>query len=446
MVMEAADQIGGGTRSEFLTLPGFLHDVCSAIHPLARVSPFLQRLPLDQYGLEFIEPPVALAHPLDGGRAAVIERSVSKTAANFGRDAGSYGALMEPLVRNAPTLIDEIMRPIRPPAHPFMLARFGIEAIRSAAGLARARFKEEGTRAVFSGMAAHSMLPLDRGPTAAFALLLGTTAHAVGWPLVRGGSQRIADAMAAYLKTRGGEIRTGHRVSTIGEAEGGHGLFLFDITPRELLAIAGKRLPPGYRRQLAAFRYGPGVFKVDWALDGPVPWQAPECGRAGTVHVGGSMEEVVAAEAAVARGEAPERPFVLFAQQSLFDETRAPEGRHTGWAYCHVPNGSDVDMTERIEAQIERFAPGFRNRILARSVMNPAAVERHNPNCVGGDINGGLADLRQLFLRPTWRLYSTPDRQLYLCSSSTPPGGGVHGMCGYFAARTALRRASFQVT
>ncbi|HYM49274.1 MAG TPA: NAD(P)/FAD-dependent oxidoreductase [Candidatus Limnocylindrales bacterium] len=439
-VLEGADRIGGGTRSEPLTLPGFTHDVCSAIHPLARISPFFQGLPLEARGLTFIEPPVALAHPLDGGRVAIVERSVRATADAFGRDAGAYFALMAPLARRSADLVAEILRPVRPPAHPLFLARFGLHAIRSATALARSRFHEEGTRAIFTGMAAHAMLPLDRPPTGAFALLLGMTAHAVGWPLARGGSQRIADALALELQAHGGEIRTGSPVSSAAQLPA-HRAALYDVTPRQLLAIAGDRFPASFQGALQRYRYGPGVFKVDWALDDRVPWAAPACLQAGTVHVGGSMEEIVASEAAVSRGEVPQHPFVLFAQQSLFDDSRAPAGKHTGWAYCHVPNGSQVDMTERIEAQIERFAPGFRDRILARHVMDPAAVERHDPNCVGGDINGGIADLRQLFFRPTPRLYATPDRRTYLCSSSTPPGGGVHGLCGYFAARRALSRA-----
>jgi len=383
---------------------------------------------------------VALAHPLDSGRAGVLVRSVDATADGLGRDRDAYRRLMAPLVGRAGALIEGTFRPVRPPTHPLLLARFGLHALRPAASLARGLFEEEATRALFAGVAAHAVLPLDRTPTSAFALLLTVAAHAGGWPVVRGGSQRVADALAAELEAQGGRIETGRTVRSLDDLPP-HRVALFDVTPRQLLAIAGARLSPSYRRALARYRYGPGVFKVDWALDGPVPWQAPACGRAGTVHLGGSLEEIVAAEAAVFSGGVPERPFIIFAQQSLFDESRAPAGKHTAWAYCHVPNGSRVDMTGRIEAQVERFAPGFRDRILARHVMDPAALERHDANCVGGDIGGGLTDLRQLFVRPTRRLYSTSDPRLYLCSSSTPPGGGVHGLCGAFAARRALRRA-----
>ena len=439
-LLEAADQIGGGTRSEALTLPGFLHDVCSTIHAMGPLSPFLRSVPLAARGLQFIAPAAPLAHPLDGGRAALIERSVRATADGFGRDREAYRRLMEPLVRRADDLVAGAIRPIRLPTHPLLMARFGLRALRPASSLARSLFREDGPRAIFAGIAAHGTLPLDRSPTSTFALVLAVAAHAGGWPLVRGGSQRMAEALAQELAAHGGRIQTGHPVRSLDDLPG-HRVALFDVTPRQLLAIAGDRLPPGYRRSLARYRYGPGVFKVDWALDGPVPWQAAPCGRAATVHVGGSLEEIVAAEAAVGRGEVAPRPFVILAQQSLFDETRAPAGKHTAWAYCHVPNGSGTDMTERIEAQVERFAPGFRDRILARHVMNPAAIERHDANCVGGDIGGGRTDLRQLFVRPTRRLYATPDPRLYLCSASTPPGGGVHGLCGAFAARRALRHA-----
>ncbi|TMD11965.1 MAG: NAD(P)/FAD-dependent oxidoreductase, partial [Chloroflexi bacterium] len=377
---------------------------------------------------------------LDSGRAGVLVRSVDATADGLGRDRDAYRRLMAPLVGRAGALIEGTFRPVRPPTHPLLLARFGLHALRPAASLARGLFEEEATRALFAGVAAHAVLPLDRTPTSAFALLLTVAAHAGGWPVVRGGSQRVADALAAELEAQGGRIETGRTVRSLDDLPSRR-VALFDVTPRQLLAIAGARLSPSYRRALARYRYGPGVFKVDWALDGPVPWQAPACGRAGTVHLGGSLEEIVAAEAAVFSGGVPERPFIIFAQQSLFDESRAPAGKHTAWAYCHVPNGSGVDMTGRIEAQVERFAPGFRDRILARHVMDPAALERHDANCVGGDIGGGLTDLRQLFIRPTRRLYSTSDPRLYLCSSSTPPGGGVHGLCGAFAARRALRRA-----
>jgi phytoene dehydrogenase-like protein len=439
-VIEGRPTIGGGTRTEALTLPGFLHDVCSAIHPLAAGSPFFQTMPLDRLGLELIQPGAPLAHPLDGGRAILVERSIEATASSLGQDGPSYARLMSPLVRQHRILTKAFVGPLRPSRHAVVMARFGIHAVRSAVSLARGRFKNDGTRAAFTGMAAHSMLPPDRAGTGAFALMLAMMAHAYGWPLARLGSKQISAALEAVLRSLGGQVETEMWVDTIDRLASAR-VALFDVAPKSLLTIAGNRLPVGFRRALENYRYGPGIFKVDWALDGPIPWQAPACVRAGTVHLGGSFGELVAAERAVGESRIPEQPFVILAQQSLFDPTRSPAGKHTGWAYCHVPNGSAVDMTDRIEAQVERFAPGFKARILQRHVMSPADVERHNPNYVGGDINCGLADLRQLFIRPTARLYATPDRQVYLCSAATPPGGGVHGMCGVFAARTALRRA-----
>ena len=442
-VFEANDTIGGGTRSAELTLPGFVHDVCSAVHPLAVGSSFFRTLPLQGYGLEFVQPPVPLAHPLDG-TAVPLARSLDETSQGLGADAAAYRRLMSPLVRNADFLMRQFFAPLRvlpgTPVHAPLLARFGLVAIRSAVGLARSRFKQPPARALLAGLAAHSIQPLENASTAGYGLMLGVTGHAFGWPVARGGSQKIADALSACLTSLGGTVVSGHRVASLEDVPRARA-YLFDVTPRQLLAIAGDALPEGYRRRLRRYRYGPGVFKLDWALDAPVPWQDRRCLQAGTVHLGGTMEELAASEAAVGRGQTPERPFVLVSQPSLFDPTRAPQGKHTLWAYCHVPNGSTVDMTDRIEAQIERFAPGFKARILARSVMTPADVARHTANCVGGDINGGAADLRQWFARPTWRLYATPNRQLYICSSSTPPTGGVHGLCGYFAAQTALRRA-----
>lgn len=439
-VVEGQRSLGGGTRTEELTLPGFLHDVCSAIHPLAAGSPFFRSMALDRLGLDLIQPDAPLAHPLDGGRAILIERSIEATAAGLGPDGEAYAQLMSPLVRQHEILTRAFVGPLRPSRHLVILARFGISAIRSATSLAQARFKEDGTRAAFAGMAAHSMLPPNHAGTGAFALMLAMMAHAYGWPLARGGSRRITEVLAAQLRALGGQVETGTWVETIDSLASAR-TALFDVAPRSLVTIAGSRFPAGFQKSLERYRYGPGVFKVDWALDGPIPWRAPACARAGTVHLAGASGELAAAETAVARGEVATQPFVILAQQSLFDPTRSPAGKHTGWAYCHVPNGSAVDMTEPIEAQVERFAPGFRKRILARHVMFPTDVERYNPNYVGGDINCGLADLRQLFLRPTPRLYATPDRQIYLCSAATPPGGGVHGMCGVFAARRALRRA-----
>jgi phytoene dehydrogenase-like protein len=442
-LLEAMATIGGGTRTAELTLPGFKHDVCAAIHPLAAGSPFFRTLPLARFGLDLIQPDAPLAHPLDDGTAVIVERSIEATARSLGRDGAAYTRLMTPLVKHADTLLSSLMSPLRPSRHPLVMAGFGMRAIQPATMLARLSFKEERTRAMFAGLGGHSMVPLNKPGTGAFSLVLGMAAHALGWPLVRGGSEQISDALSAYLRSLGGTIETGRLVSSIDELPE-HRAALFNVTPRQLVRIAGDRFTPGYRRTLERYKYGPGVFKVDWALDAPIPWRAKDCARAGTVHLAGSLQELADAEAAVGRGQIPEQPFVLLAQQSLFDATRAPAGKHTGWAYCHVPNGSTEDMTARIEAQVERFAPGFRDRILARHVMFPADYERYNPNDVGGDINGGLADLSQLFLRPSPRLYRTTDPRIYICSSSTPPSGGVHGMCGFHAANTALKRAPWQ--
>ena len=439
VVLEAEDTIGGGTRSAELTLPGYVHDICSAIHPLGYGSPFFSTLPLEEYGLEWVHPSAPLAHPFDDGTAAVLERSVEETGAALAPDAAAYRRLMEPIARDWNRLVGSLLGPARLPRHPFELARFGLRAVRSARGLAEGLFEGEKARGLLAGNAAHSFLPMEQPPSAAFGLVLGALGHAVGWPFPKGGSQKIADALVSYLRSLGGEVYAGVRIGSVEEVPRTRTV-LFDVTPRQLLKIAGRHLTERYRRALERYRYGPGVFKADFALDGPIPWRAEVCKRAGTVHVGGTMDEISSGEQAVFRGEHPERPFVLLAQQSLFDGTRAPGDKHTVWAYCHVPNGSTFDMTERIEAQIERFAPGFRDRILAKSTMGPTELQRVNANHVGGDINGGLQDFRQLFTRPVARLtpYSTSARGLYLCSSSTPPGGGVHGMCGYFAARAAL--------
>ena len=441
LVAEAKDTIGGGARSAELTLPGYVHDVCSAIHPLAVGSPFFSTLPLSEHGLEWIHPSACLAHPFDDGSAAVLERSVEATGDGLGRDAAAYRKLMAPLVAHWDELVKQLLGPLRPTRHPLVLAHFGLRAIRSGQDLAEAVFKGERARALFGGMAAHSFLRLDKRPSAAFGLVLGASGHAVGWPLPRGGAQSISDALVGYLRSIGGETVTCSEVESVDELPPARAVLL-DVTPRQVIRIAGSLLPAGYQRKLEGYRYGPGVFKMDWALDGPTPWKAAECARAGTVHLGGTIEEIASSERAVWDGEHPERPFVLLAQQSLFDPTRAPEGMHTAWAYCHVPNESTFNMSDRIESQIERFAPGFRDRILARSVMSTERLEEYNPNYVGGDINGGVQDLRQLFTRPTLSLvpYATPARGLYICSSSTPPGGGVHGMCGYHAALAALRR------
>jgi phytoene dehydrogenase-like protein len=442
LVIEAKETIGGGCRSTELTLPGFVHDICSAIHPLGLGSPFLKTLPLGDHGLEWIHPPAPVAHPLDDGTAVVIERSIEETAAGLGPDAAAYRRLMGPLAAEWDALAPELLAPLHVPRRPLAMARFGLKAIRSASGFAKARFRGERARAAFAGIAGHSILPLERTATAAIGLVLGVLTHAVGWPLPRGGSRRIAEAMAAHLRSLGGEIQTGSPVESLDALPPARAV-LCDVTPRQLLKVAGDRLRGRYRRGLERYRYGPAAFKLDFALSGSIPWKAPECARAATVHLGGTLDEIAASEAAVGRGEHPERPFVLLVQPSLFDASRAPAGRHTAWAYCHVPNGSTFDMRARIEAQIERFAPGFRDLVLARSVLTPARLQDLNANYVGGDINGGAQDLGQMFTRPVARIvpYSTPVRGLYICSSSTPPGGGVHGMCGYHAARAALRDA-----
>jgi phytoene dehydrogenase-like protein len=442
-VLEAADTVGGGARSAELTLPGFVHDVCSAIHPLGVASPFFRTLPLAEHGVEWIEPPAALAHPFDDGTAVLLERSGDAAAPGVGDDTGRWRRLFAPLARDSEPLLVDLLGPLHFPSHPLALGRFSARATPPATMLARLSFRGEKARAVFAGLSAHSMLRLDRPPSAAFGLMLGLLAHAVGWPLPRGGSQRISDALASYLRSLGGEIETGHRIESLAELDEARTVLL-DVTPRGLLELAGDRLHGRYRRGLERYRYGPGVFKLDWALDGPIPWRAEECARAATVHLGATMEEIAASEVEPGRGGVAERPYVLLAQQSLFDSSRAPAGQHTAWAYCHVPNGSTVDMTERIEAQVERFAPGFRDRILARSALGPAEIERYNANYVGGDINAGAATLSQLFTRPVARVspYTTPLPGVFLCSASTPPGGGVHGMCGYHAARAALRQRS----
>jgi phytoene dehydrogenase-like protein len=441
-VYEANEDIGGGARSAELTLPGFVHDVCSAIQPLAVMSPFLRGLPLDRHGLEWIQPDAPLAHPLDDGSAVMLERSVDATAARLGTDGDAYRGLLAPLVSRWEHLATEVLRPVTHiPRHPLLLARFGLHAMRSARGLASA-FHGEAARALIAGCAAHSFLPLERPFSAAFALMFLISGNAVGWPLPRGGSRRIAEALGSYLRDLGGTITTGHQVQELSDVPTARA-YVFNTSPWNLERIAADRLPAGYRRALRRYRRGPGVFKIDYALDGPVPWRASECLRAGTVHLGGSFEDISASESALWRGKHPERPFVLVAQQSLFDPSRAPNGKHTLWAYCHVPNGSTVDMTEAIEAQLERFAPGFRERVLARSVMNTRDIEHRNANNAGGDIACGSHSGLQLFMRPRIAIdpYATPARDIYLCSSATPPGGGVHGMCGYNAARSVIARS-----
>ncbi len=441
LLIEGREQIGGGTRTDELTLPGFRHDVCSAIHPFARGSPFLRGLPLGEHGLELVHPPLPLAHPLDDGRAVALYRSLADTAAGLREDSSNYQRLFSPLVAGWEPLILDTLGPLRIPSHPALFARFALSALRSGAGLARSRFESPEARALFGGLTAHSMLPLESPGTASIALVEALLAHSAGWPMVRGGSQNLSFALAAIFTSLGGEIRTGHWVHGLDDIPPAKAV-LFDLTPRQILGIAGLELPWSYRAQLARYRYGVGVFKVDYALESPAPWLAEAARRAGTLHLGGTLEEISDSERKVWRGEHPDHPFVIFVQQSQFDATRAPMGKHTAWAYCHVPSGSRRDMTVQIESQIERFAPGFRDRILARHTMNSQKIEAYNPNYVGGDINGGVQDIRQLFTRPVPRLnpYVIPGTSCFLCSSSTPPGGGVHGMCGFHAARTALKR------
>jgi phytoene dehydrogenase-like protein len=440
LVLEAAGEIGGGTRSGELTLPGFVHDRCSAVHPMAILSPYLRRLALADHGLRWIQAPASVAHPLDDRPAVLLRCSLADTAAGLDDDARAYRRMVEPFLSDPHGLYHDALGPLGLPRHPLLLLRFGLLGLRSAAGLAR-RFTGLSARALLGGCAGHAILPLDRAVTGAVALLFLIAGHVEAWPVAAGGSQAIARALAGLLGAAGGRIETGAAVHSLADLPLAR-VYLFDTSPAQLAASAEPVLPARYVRRLRRYRYGPGVFKLDWALDGPIPWRDPRCLEASTVHVGGSFEELAAAEAAVWRGEHPERPFVMVCQQSQFDPTRAPAGKHTGYAYCHVPSGSTLDLTTRIEQQIERFAPGFRDRILARHAITTRDLERDNPNYSGGAITGGVADLFQLFTRPVARLdpYTTPNPRLFLCSASTPPGGGVHGMCGYHAARTALRR------
>lgn len=439
VLYEAKETVGGGMRSAELTLPGFVHDICSAIHPLGVGSPFFRNLPLHEFGLEWIQPLIPLAHPFRDGSAAILYRSVEKTADGLGIDAKAYVRLMDYFVTHWEALAVDLLAPLHFPFHPLLTARFALPALRSAKGLALNKFKEEAARGLFAGLAAHSILPLERTISASFGLVLGILGHAVGWPFPKGGAQKIADALAAYFKSLGGEIFTQINIQSIEELDSK--VILCDITPRQLLEIAGKILPDNYARRLKKYRYGPGVFKIDWALSQPIPWKVKECLHAGTVHIGGTLEEIALSEREIWNGILPEKPFVLLAQQSLFDQSRAPEGKQTAWGYCHVPNGCSDDMTDRIETQIETMAPGFKDCILARHTYTPLEMEEYNSNYVGGDINGGVQDFGQLFARPVCPFfpYSTPVKGLYFCSSSTPPGGGVHGMCGHHAALSAIK-------
>lgn len=440
LVLEAREQIGGGTRSAACTLPGFVHDVCSAVHPMGVLSPYFRTLPLEQHGLRWIHPTASVAHPLDDQPAVILRRSLDETAAALGVDEHAYRKLLQPLLTNPEGLLEDALAPLRVPRHPLAMLRFGLKGLRSAESLAQ-RFQGPQARALLAGCAGHSILPLDRMLTGAMGLMFLVTGHVIDWPVAAGGSQSIADALANLLRSLGGRIETGVFVRSPADLPPAR-LYLFDTSPAQLATIAGSALPHNYVRRLQKFRYGPGVFKLDWALDGSIPWRDPRCLEASTVHLGGTLEEIAAAEAAVWRGEHPQRPFVLLCQQSEFDDSRAPAGKQTGWAYCHVPAYSTVDMTEAIEQQVERFAPGFRQLIAARHTTSTTQLEQSNPNCVGGAITGGVADLSQLFTRPVARLnpYTTPNPRVLICSASTPPGGGVHGMCGFHAARTALAR------
>ncbi len=440
LVREASSEPGGGARSESLTLPGFTHDVCSAIHPMTIASPLFSRLPLAAHGLEWVQPPVPLAHPFDDGSAMLLERSTAATGAWLGEDGPAWQRLMDPFVSRWQHLFADALGPLKPPRHPLLLARFGMLGLLPATWLARSAFRGARARALFAGIAGHVTLSPRRPPSAAFGLMLAVSGHAVGWPMPRGGAGSIARALTSYLHSLGVQIETNAPVHSLDELPPARAVLL-NLTPRQILRVAGDQLPASYRQQLERFEYGLGTFKVDWALDAPIPWRSSDVARAGTVHLGGTLEEIDAGRQSEVSGQPAERPLVLLAQPTLFDPSRAPEGKHVAWAYCHLPNGSTFNMTERIEAQIERFAPGFRDRIIGRHTMGPAALEQHNANLIGGDINGGEVTLRQLFFRPALRPvpYATPAPHIFICSSSTPPGGGVHGMCGYHAARTALR-------
>jgi phytoene dehydrogenase-like protein len=439
LVLEGQPTIGGGVRAAELTLPGFIHDVCSAVYPMAVATQFFPSLPLEQHGLRWIDPPVAMAHPFDDGPPAILSQSIEATGASLGADAAAYAKLVRTYVEKWDSLASDAIAPLHLPRHPLLMGRFGLDALRSADSLARGRFRGEHARGFFAGLATHSIMPLTHLATASIGLVLGTVAHRAGWPIPEGGAQRVADALASYLRSLGGEIVTDAPVASLSDIPDA-ATVLLDVSPRGALAIAGDRFSSSYRRALERFRPASGVCKVDWALSAPVPWRDPQCARAGTLHLGGTLGEIIASEDAPWRGDHAQRPFVLAAQPSMFDATRAPAGRHTLWGYCHVPYGSTVDMSDRIENQIERFAPGFRDCILHRSVKRASELEQDNANLVGGDIIGGANTLRQLFFRPVARRvpYATSMKGVYLCSASTPPGAGVHGLCGMYAARAAL--------
>jgi phytoene dehydrogenase-like protein len=438
LLLEGKSTIGGGLRSAELTLPGYLHDICSAVHPLAAASPFFETLPLSAHGLEYIYPEVAAAHPFDNGTAAILKSSVEETAGLLGADANAYLKLMRPVVKDWPAIVPDVLGPLHFPKYPLAMARFGLHALTAASHLVR-RFETPEARGLFAGMAAHAIQPLSNLATSAIALVLMANGHLKGWPIPKSGSNQIANALASYFISIGGKIETDTPVTSLQQLPSAHAV-LFDITPRQLLKIAGHRFSSIYKWQMERYRYGMGVFKLDWALDAPIPFKAAGCQKAGTIHIGNTFEEIADGEQQIWNGMHPEKPYVLLAQPSIFDSSRAPYGKHTAWAYCHVPNGSEKDMTTIIENQVERFAPGFKDTILARHTMNTAQMEDYNPNYIGGDINGGVIDIGQLFTRPVlrWSPYKTSAKGIYICSSSTPPGGGVHGMCGYHAAKKAL--------
>ncbi len=440
-VLEAEDEIGGGMRTRELMQGGVWHDVCSAVHPMGILSPFLRTLPLEEHGLRWLKPSASVAHPLDDGPAVMLVRDLERTCEGLGRDGAAYRRLVAPFVARPHELLADAMAPLRIPQHPLGMLRFGLRAAFSANRLSRLWFREARARALFAGCAGHSVLPLSQPLTAALGLIFAVTGHVEDWPVAEGGSRAIGEALASLLRSLGGSIETGHRVSRLEELPDSR-VVLFDTSPEQLSRIAGDALPAGYRRRLGRYRYGPGAFKLDWVLDGPIPWRDPACLEASTVHVGGTLEEIAHSEREMFRGRVADRPYLILCQQSQFDASRAPEGVHTGYAYCHVPHAWSGDATQAIETQVERFAPGFRDRIVARRAMGPADFEAYNPNYKGGAITGGVADALQLFNRPVTRLdpYSTPNPRLFLCSAATPPGGGVHGMCGYWAARSALKR------
>lgn len=440
LLIEAKDTIGGGTRTKTLTLPGFRHDVCSAIHPMALASPFFKSLPLEKFGLKWIHPEVLAAHPLADGNAAALFSSLDKTSKELAEDAGAYFNLIDPILQQWEHLTGDFLGPLKFPKHPLPFIKFGLNALLPAYSLGKIKFKTEKARALWAGMAAHSIQPLTNLTTSAIGLVLLTAGHAGGWPVPKGGSQSIADALGTYFISLGGHIQTGFHVRNLAELPKSRAV-LFDLTPRQVLEIAGSKFSSLYKWQLGRFRYGMGVFKIDWALSGPIPFVAEQARKAGTVHLGGTLEEITASEKETYSGKHPQKPYVLLAQQSILDDSRAPKGQHTAWAYCHVPHGSEVDMTEIIENQVERYAPGFKDLILAKHTFNARDMQVYNMNYIGGDINGGIQDITQLFTRPALRLspYKTSANGIYICSSSTPPGGGVHGMCGFHAAEKVIK-------